>query len=132
MSRYLVLLGLSIFLLGSGSYSSIYSQQQDQPPQAQPPQEQTPQAQPQQEQAPQQSPPTHRFSAGSGCSRKNPNAEAGTELNGIEPNTVSCSCQKKCVNGQTEEDLSRDEKGLYICGNACHKDRCFCPNPCKT
>ncbi len=86
----------------------------------------------QQQDPPQESPPTHEYSAGDGCSRPNPEAEPGTELDGIEPNTVGCICQRKCVNGQTQEDLSRGANGRYICKNACHKDRCFCPNPCKT
>lgn len=144
MPKYLIVFGLSIVILGSGAYSSLYSHQQDQQKQQQPEQQQAPQPQPEQqqpepqpeqqqeqEQAPQQGSSSHRWSAGSGCSRKNPNAESGTELNGIEPNTVGCPCQKKCVNGYTQEDLRR-EKGVYICENACHKDRCFCPDPCKT
>jgi len=75
--------------------------------------------------------PTHRYSAGEGCSAVNPNAEPGEELNGVEKNTVGCVCVRKCINGYTQEDLSRDENGAYICRNACHKDRCKCPDPCK-
>lgn len=76
--------------------------------------------------------PTHRLSPGDGCSSVNPNAEPGTNLNGVKANTVGCMCIRKCVNGYTQEDLSRDKKGVYICKNACHKDRCFCPDPCKS
>lgn len=75
--------------------------------------------------------PTHRFSPGDGCSSVNPNAP-NKERDGVNPNTVGCKCVKKCVNGQTVEDLSKDEKGVYICSNACHKDRCSCPDPCKS
>ena len=74
--------------------------------------------------------PTHRFSPGDGCSSVNPDAP-NKERDGVNPNTVGCKCAKKCVNGQTQEDMSKDEKGVYICKNACHKDRCSCPDPCK-
>jgi len=76
--------------------------------------------------------PAHRYSPGDGCSSKNPKAKPGTGLDGVRPNTVGCKCSKKCVNGQTVEDLSREKDGLYVCRNACHKDRCFCPDPCKS
>ena len=75
---------------------------------------------------------THRFSPGDGCSSMDPNAPSDKELNGVKPNTVGCMCVRKCVNGQTVEDLSKDEKGVYICKNASHKDRCSCPDPCKS
>lgn len=75
--------------------------------------------------------PTHRYSPGDRCSSVNPNAP-DKERNGVNPNTVGCACVRKCVNGQTQEDLSKDEKGVYICKNACHKDRCSCPDPCKS
>ena len=75
--------------------------------------------------------PTHRYSPGDGCSSVNPNAP-NKELNGVKPNTVGCTCVRKCVNGNVQEDLSLDEKGVYVCKNACHKDRCSCPDPCKT
>ena len=75
--------------------------------------------------------PTHRFSPGDGCSAVNPRAR-NRERDGVRPNTVGCKCAKKCVSGQTQEDLSKDDKGVYICKNACHKDRCSCPDPCKT
>ena len=74
--------------------------------------------------------PTHRFSPGDGCSSVNPNAPDKTR-DGVNPNTVGCKCARKCANGQTQEDLSKDDKGVYICKNACHKDRCSCPDPCK-
>lgn len=74
--------------------------------------------------------PTHRFSPGDGCSSVNPNAP-DKERDGVNPNTVGCGCVRKCVNGQTVEDLSKDEKGVYICKNACHPDRCSCSDPCK-
>lgn len=82
----------------------------------------------------QPSPPNtgHRISPGDGCSSVNPDAKPGTELNGVKPNTVGCTCARKCVGGQIQEDLSKDEKGVYICRNASHKDRCFCPDPCKS
>ena len=75
--------------------------------------------------------PTHRFSPGDGCSSVDPNAR-NKERNGVKANTVGCKCAKKCTNGQTQEDRSLDEKGVYICKNACHTDRCSCPDPCKT
>lgn len=75
--------------------------------------------------------PTHRFSPGDGCSAVNPKARDKSR-DGIKPNTVGCKCARKCVNGQTQEDMSKDDKGVYICKNACHKDRCSCPDPCKT
>lgn len=86
-----------------------------------------------QEQEPQQQEPpeSHSLSAGNGCSRPSKDAEPGTELNGVDPQTVGCKCVKQCLNGYTQEDLSRDEKGKFICKNACHKDRCTCPDPCK-
>jgi|SRR3989344_7347944 len=73
----------------------------------------------------------HRYSPGDGCSSKNSKAKPKTELNGVKANTVGCKCVKTCEKGQVKEDL-RKEKGVYICSNACHKDRCFCPNPCKS
>lgn len=76
--------------------------------------------------------PTHRKSPGDGCSSVDPNAKPGAEFNGVKKNTVGCICVRKCINGQTLEDLSRDEKGVYICKNACNKDRCSCPDPCKS
>lgn len=76
--------------------------------------------------------PTHRLSPGDGCSSVDPNAKPGTELNGVKKNTVGCGCVKKCVNGQTQEDRSKDKNERYICKNACHPDRCFCPDPCKS
>ena len=75
--------------------------------------------------------PTHRFSPGDGCSAVNPRAR-NKERNGVKANTVGCQCAKKCVSGQTQEDRSLDAKGVYICKNACHTDRCSCPDPCKT
>lgn len=75
--------------------------------------------------------PTHRFSPGDGCSSVNPNAP-NKERDGVNPNTVGCKCAKTCVNGRTQEDRSKDEKGVYICKNASHKDRCSCPDPCKS
>ena len=75
--------------------------------------------------------PTHRFSPGDGCSAVNPRAR-NKERDGVRANTVGCKCARKCSNGQTQEDLSKDDKGVYICKNACHKDRCTCPDPCKT
>ena len=80
----------------------------------------------------QESQETHSYSAGKGCSRQDSGAEPGTELNGVNPQTVGCKCAKKCVNDQTQEDLSRDKDGKFICKNACHKERCTCPDPCKT
>ena len=74
---------------------------------------------------------THRWSPGDGCSRLNKNS-TDKKLNGIKPNTVACACVKKCVEGQVQEDMSKDKDQVYICKNACHKDRCFCPNPCKS
>ena len=76
-------------------------------------------------------PPSHRMSPGDGCSSVNPNAP-NKRRDGVNPNTVGCKCAKKCVNGQTQEDRSRDEKEVYICRNACHPDRCTCPDPCKS
>lgn len=75
--------------------------------------------------------PTHRKSPGDGCSAVNPNAP-NKDRNGVNPNTVGCKCAKKCANGQTQEDLSKDEKGVYVCKNACYKNRCSCPDPCKS
>lgn len=73
---------------------------------------------------------THRYSPGDGCSAVNPNAP-NKKRDGVNPNTVGCKCVKKCVKGETQEDLSK-ENGVYICSNACHKDRCTCPDPCKS
>lgn len=75
--------------------------------------------------------PTHRWSPGDGCSSVNPNAP-NKKRDGVKQNTVGCKCTKKCVNGQTQEDMSKDEKDVYICKNASHKDRCSCPDPCKS
>ncbi len=75
--------------------------------------------------------PTHRWSPGDGCSSVNPKAP-NKKRDGVKPNTVGCKCVKKCVNGQTQEDMSKDEKDVYICKNASHKDRCSCPDPCKS
>lgn len=75
--------------------------------------------------------PSHRYSPGDGCSAVNPKAP-NKERDGVHPNTVGCKCAKKCVNGNTQEDLSKDDKGVYLCRNACHKDRCTCPDPCKS
>ncbi len=74
---------------------------------------------------------THRLSPGDGCSAVNPRARDKSR-DGVKANTVGCKCVRKCANGQTQEDLSKDDKGVYICKNACHKDRCSCPDPCKT
>ena len=74
--------------------------------------------------------PTHRWSPGDGCSRLDPDAP-NKKRDGVKENTVACACTKKCVNGQTQEDMSKDENDVYICRNASHKDRCFCPDPCK-
>lgn len=77
---------------------------------------------------------THRFSPGDGCSAVNPNAP-NKERDGVNPNTVGCKCVRKLpcdANNKPTEDLSRDDKGVYICKNACHKDRCSCPDPCKS
>lgn len=74
--------------------------------------------------------PTHRYSPGDGCSAVDPNP-SNPKRDGVEPNTVGCACEKKCVNGQVVEDRSRDEKGVYICKNACYTDRCKCTDPCK-
>ncbi|MDP3697892.1 MAG: hypothetical protein Q8R55_07895 [Candidatus Taylorbacteria bacterium] len=88
---------------------------------------------PQQQDPPPTQPPSHEYSAGNGCSRRDPGSEPGTELDGIDPQTVGCKCAKKCTkDGKTEEDLSRGPDGRYICKNACHKERCSCPDPCKT
>lgn len=75
--------------------------------------------------------PTHRKSPGNGCSSVNPKAP-NKQRDGVNPNTVGCKCARKCTNGQTQEDLSKDDKGVYVCKNACHKDRCTCPDPCKS
>ena len=75
--------------------------------------------------------PSHRYSPGDGCSSVNPNAP-NKERDGVNSNTVGCKCTKKCVNGQTQEDRSKDEKGVYICKNACNEKRCTCPDPCKS
>lgn len=77
-------------------------------------------------------PAPHRISPGDGCSSVNPNAKPDTEFNGVRPNTVGCTCVKQCVNDHPQEDLRKDERGVYICRNASHKDRCFCPDPCKS
>lgn len=74
--------------------------------------------------------PTHRFSPGDGCSAVNPKAP-NKERDGVNPNTVGCKCAKKCTNNQPQEDLTK-ENGVYVCKNACHKDRCSCPDPCKS
>lgn len=74
--------------------------------------------------------PTHRYSPGAGCSAVDPNAK-NPRRDGVNPNTVGCKCAKKCVNGQTQEDLTK-EKDVYVCKNACYKDRCSCPDPCKS
>src|SRR3989344_6384304 len=103
------------------------SQQQppSNPPQNPPqdPQQPTP-PQPKPEEDPDYQPDdtaTHRSSPGEGCSRANPSAEPGDKLNGVKKNTVGCVCKRTCVNGQTQEDLSRGANGKYICKNACHK-----------
>jgi len=86
-----------------------------------------------QDQDQQPSPPNtgHRISPGDGCSSVNPNSP-NKDRNGVKKNTVGCKCVRKCVAGQTVEDLSRDKNGVYVCENACHKDRCSCPDPCKS
>ena len=76
-------------------------------------------------------PPSHRLSPGDGCSSVNPNAP-DKRRDGVNPNTVGCKCAKKCVDGRTQEDRSKDKNDVYICRNACHTDRCTCPDPCKT
>ena len=75
--------------------------------------------------------PTHRLSPGDGCSSVNPNAP-NKKRNGVKANTVGCKCVRKCQNGYTVEDLSRDKDGVLVCRNACFRDRCFCPDPCKS
>lgn len=75
--------------------------------------------------------PSHRYSPGDGCSAAKPNAR-NKNRDGVNPNTVGCKCAKKCVNGQTQEDRSKDVKDVYICSNACNEKRCSCPDPCKS
>lgn len=75
--------------------------------------------------------PTHRYSPGDGCSSVDPNAP-NKKRDGVKANTVGCKCVKKCTNGETQEDLSKDKNDVYVCSNACHKDRCSCPDPCKS
>ena len=75
--------------------------------------------------------PTHRYSPGDGCSSVNPNAP-NKKRDGVNPNTVGCKCAKKCVDGRTEEDRTKDKNDVYECRNACHTNRCTCPDPCKT
>lgn len=161
MLKYLAVVGLSAVILGGGyaysfarntdsagafchldkkpsllgnlmSISALFAAQDPAPGQQQPPPSEPDQNQEQQE-APPQNWPSHSYSAGSGCSRPDPQAEPDSELNGVDPNTVGCKCVKKCANDRTpQEDLSRDKNGNFICKNACHKARCACPDPCKT
>jgi len=74
---------------------------------------------------------SHRYSAGDGCSRLNKRAP-NAKLNGVKANTVACTCVKKCSQGTVQEDMSKDKNNVYVCRNACHRDRCFCPDPCKS
>ena len=80
---------------------------------------------------PQPSPPPHKPSEGDGCSRpRDDNPDKG-----VESNTVGCLCVRKtpCNNGQPKEDPgSPDDNYKTRCKNWCYKDRCHCPNPCKS
>ena len=112
----------------SGSAAQIVLNMSKQQEQQDPPQPQLPPLQPDGS----RDTPTHRYSPGDGCSIVDPRSQPGTQLNGVNPRTIGCKCVKTCSNGTTVEDTRKDTAGKYICNNACHRDRCSCPDPCKS